>query len=178
MEDIDKIMNDNLVNGELDIVGAANQIFNEECAKAVLTGMIRGHGVDDEEMIEFDGMLLSKAAYKKAIEEEFYKSSKMDGIAPLTYDGKIIGRVHTPGGDIERMTVEITTDEGKKIIDGLLHQPPVGISSRKIGTVTEDGTVDESAEFTEFSILKNIPNKSDINSNQKYKPPYTSSLTF
>jgi hypothetical protein len=53
------------------------------------------------------------------------------------------------------MTVEITTDEGKKIIDGIMHQP-IGISSRKMGSILEDGTVDDSQPFTEFSILKNI----------------------
>jgi hypothetical protein len=57
--------------------------------------------------------------------------------------------------------MEITTDEGKRIIDEIMHQP-IGITSRKMGNVLEDGTVDDSNPFTEFSILKNLPDKSNI----------------
>jgi len=116
---------------------------------------------DKEEMIELGGdRVISKLDYQKAL-EEYYKTHKTDGVVPLTYDGKVIGRVYTPDGDIKRMTVEITTDEGKKIIDGILHNP-IGISSRKMGSILEDGTVDDSQPFTEFSIFKNLPDKSNI----------------
>jgi hypothetical protein len=110
---------------------------------------------EKEEMIELGGnRVISKKDYQNAL-EEYYKTHKIDDDVPLTYDGKVIGRVYTPDGDIRQMTVEITTDEGKKIIDGIMHQP-IGISSRKMGSILEDGTVDDSQPFTEFSILKNI----------------------
>jgi hypothetical protein len=116
---------------------------------------------DENEMIELGGgRVISKTDYQNAL-EEYYKTHKTDGVAPLTYDGKVIGRVYTPDADIKRMTMEITIDEGKKIIDGIMHQP-IGISSRKMGNVLEDGTVDDSTPFTEFSILKNLPDKSNI----------------
>jgi hypothetical protein len=116
---------------------------------------------DNEEMIELGGgRVISKVDYQNAL-EEYYKTHKTVGVVPLTYVGKLIGRVYTPDGDIKRMTIEITTDEGKKIIDGIMHQP-IGISSRKMGNILEDGTVDDSNPFTEFSILKNLPNKSNI----------------
>jgi hypothetical protein len=87
-----------------------------------------------EEMIELGGgRIISKTDYQNAL-EEYYKTHKTDGVVPLTYDGKVIGRIYTPNGDIKRMTMEITTDEGKKIIDGIMHQP-IGISSRKMGNV-------------------------------------------
>jgi len=116
---------------------------------------------EKEEMIELGGgRIISKTDYQNAL-EEYYKTHKTDGVVPLTYDGKVIGRVYTPDGDIKRVTMEITTDEGKKIIDGMMHQS-IGISSRKMGNLLEDGTVDDSQPFTEFSILKNLPDKSNI----------------
>lgn len=109
--------------------------------------------MDKEEMIEWGGdRVISKAAYQNAL-KEYYKTHKTDGVVPLTYDGKVIGRVYTPDGDIERLTMEITTDEGRKIIYGIMNQP-IGISARKIGSILEDGTVDDSHLFTEFSFLK------------------------
>lgn len=35
------VINSNLVDGKLDAVGALQQIFDEECAKAVLKGIIQ-----------------------------------------------------------------------------------------------------------------------------------------
>jgi len=58
----------------------------------------------------------------------------LDKMRTLTYDGKVIGNAHIPDNDITRMSVEITTDEGKKIIDGILNQT-IGVSSRKIDEV-------------------------------------------
>ena len=72
---------------------------------------------DDNEMIELGGgRIISKTDYKNAL-EEYYKTHKTDGFVPLTYDGEVIGHVYTPDGDIKKMTMEITTEEGKKIIE-------------------------------------------------------------
>ena len=118
---------------------------------------------DKEEMIELGGgNVISKVDYQNAL-EEYYKTHKTDGIAPLTYDGKVIGRVYIADVDIKQMVMEITTDEGKKIIDDIMHQS-IGVSGRKMGNILEDVIVDDPRSFIEFSILnlKNIPDNSNI----------------
>lgn len=112
---------------------------------------------DKEEMISLGGgRFISKLDYQNAV-EKYYKTHKISDFVPLTFEGKVIGRVC----DIKRMTIEITTDEGKKIIDGILHQP-IGISSRKMGSISDNGTVDDSQPYTEFSIFKNLSDNPNI----------------
>jgi hypothetical protein len=43
---ISDVINSNLVDGKLDAVGALTDIFNEECAKAVLKTIIEQKGGD------------------------------------------------------------------------------------------------------------------------------------
>jgi hypothetical protein len=117
-----------------------------------------------EEMIEIgNGHLINKADYENAI-REYYKSH--EGAAPLTYEGKVIGRVYMPNNDSTEMKMEITTEEGKKIIEGILSQP-IGLSCRKTGSILNDGTVDDSNPPTEFSIMKNLLPSDVMSSEEK-----------
>ena len=109
---------------------------------------------DKEEMIELGSGEIINKKYYNSLFEEYCKTNETD-FAPLTYDGKVIGRAYQADNQSNRMTFKITTEEGKKIIDEMLHQS-IGISSRKMGSILEDGTVDDSHQFTEFSILKDI----------------------
>ncbi len=123
---------------------------------------------DKEEMIELgDGRVISKTNYQNAL-NEFYKNNKIN-TAPLTYDGNVIGRVYSPEGDTTSMSIEILTGEGKKLINGILNQP-IGVSSRKTGTILENNLIKES-DTIEFSIL-NMENKFE----EKLKVGYTEYL--
>ena len=48
---ISDVINSNLVDDKLDVVGVLQQIFDEECSKAVLKGIINQQGGDDEKEV-------------------------------------------------------------------------------------------------------------------------------
>lgn len=48
---ISDVINSNLVDGKLDAVGALQQIFDEECAKALLKTIIDEKGGDGEKEV-------------------------------------------------------------------------------------------------------------------------------
>ena len=48
---ISDVINSNLVDGKLDVVGALHQIFDEECAKALLKTIINENGGDGEKEV-------------------------------------------------------------------------------------------------------------------------------
>ena len=81
---------------------------------------------NNEELIELhNGCFISKKDYQKAV-KEFMKKHKGD--APLTFEGREIGVVSL--NENGKMVVEITTEKGKEIIEGVLYSP-ISISSRK-----------------------------------------------
>jgi len=69
---------------------------------------------------------------------------------PVIYKGKIVGTTDADG------TIELfDCDEAKEAIAYINEKPgPIGISSRKVGTIREDGSIIEGAEVERVIIPK------------------------
>jgi hypothetical protein len=108
--------------------------------------------MENEELLYIGGgRQIGKTAYYKALLE--YQNSLGD-MVPLKYNDVVIGYVHIEDGDMNKGKVEFTTEAGRKIMSSF--DKPIGISSRKIGFISEDGKIIEMSEYPkEFCIINN-----------------------
>ena len=75
--------------------------------------------------------------------DDLLNTVKMDGPVPVTFLGKVVGTTDADG------TIQFyDCDEARKAIAFINKKPgPIGISSRKMGTIREDGTIIEGTEI-------------------------------